>query len=71
MNRELTRLLKSFESNNYIEVDLLQSTSGQKYTQEQAQEKLDKLAVKISTGLSQRLKAVMSSTMPADQKSMI
>lgn len=71
MNRELTRLLKSFESNNYIEVDLLQSTSGQKDTQEQAQEKLDKLAVKISTGLSQRLKAVMSSTMPADQKSMI
>nr|DAX57067.1 MAG TPA: hypothetical protein [Crassvirales sp.] len=71
MNRELTRLLKSFESNNYIEVDLLQSTSGQKDTQEQAQEKLDKLAVKISTGLSQRLKAVMSSTMPADKKSMI
>nr|DAM86444.1 MAG TPA: hypothetical protein [Caudoviricetes sp.] len=71
MNREITRLLKSFESNNYIEVDLLQSTSGQKDTQEQAQEKLDKLAVKISTGLSQRLKAVMSSTMPADQKSMI
>lgn len=71
INKMLSRQLKSFEQNNYINVDRLESTSGKRDTEEQAKKKLDALSLKIARGLSQRLKAVMSSNIDADQKSKI
>lgn len=69
--KQLDRQLQSFERHNYIETELLKSTSNKPDTAEEAKKKLDNLALTIARGLSQRLKAVTVSKMAEDSKTRI
>ena len=69
--KELNFQLENFEQNNSFHIDNKDINLGKPDTSEDAINKLDQLAEKIARGLSQRLKAVMSSTLPQNQRSQI
>ena len=69
--KELNFQLENFEQNNSFHIDNKDINLGKPDTSEDAINKLDQLSEKIARGLSQRLKAVMSSTLPQNQRSQI
>lgn len=66
--KKLNYILSHYEQNNSFHVDDIDLSINRPDTDAEAMQKLQKLSEKVALGLSQRLKAVMSSNLPEDKK---